>query len=122
MLDLERKRASFNIQELSHIIYGGKDKYDEFQNILSLCHNDPVMRYDPSFLGGSRADMMTTFATKILKFHSYYPLDSSNEVLKSHLFCHQAPLSLHGMMFLYTLKNLCDADQEKLFLEPALRG
>ena len=38
------------------------------------------------------------------------------------LFRSQVPLSLHLMMFITTLKNLCDDEQRKLFLEPTERG
>ena len=32
------------------------------------------------------------------------------------------PLSLHCLMFLKTLENLCDEEQRKLFYEPALKA
>jgi acyl-CoA oxidase len=65
---------------------------------------------------------MTYYAKRLLRFHDFYPLDGNNEVLKTNLFAHSMPLSLHGIMFLPTLHNLCDTEQQKLFLEPALRG
>lgn len=66
--------------------------------------------------------MMAYYAKRLLRFHEYYPLDGSNEEIKANIFMHPVPLSLHGLMFIPTLHNLCDAEQEKLFLEPALRG
>jgi acyl-CoA oxidase len=42
--------------------------------------------------------------------------------MKTNFFLYSMPLSLHAMMFLTTLRNLCDEDQEKIFLQPALRG
>jgi acyl-CoA oxidase len=42
--------------------------------------------------------------------------------MKLTLFTHATPLSLHGLMYLTILKNLCDEEQEKMFLEPSLRG
>lgn len=79
--------------------------------MLKVCSSDPDMRYDPTFLHQSRADMMTTAAKKALSFHKYYPLDGSNEVDKLTSFTHSTPLSLHGLMFLTTLRNLCDVEQ-----------
>jgi hypothetical protein len=122
MFDSERKKASFNLLHLSHFLYGGKEKFDKFQNKLSVMSNDPALKYDPTFLHQSRADMMNTYAQKTLRFHSYYPLDGSIEADKMNLFCHATPLSLHGLMFLQTLRNLCDKEQERTILEPALRG
>jgi acyl-CoA oxidase len=66
--------------------------------------------------------MMTAYAKKILRFHNFYPLDGSNEEIKSCIFTHAIPLSLHALMFIPTLHNLCNKEQEKLFLEPAIRG
>ncbi len=84
--------------------------------------NDPVIRFNPAMLHQSRADIMTDLAKKILKFHESYPLDGSNELFKSNLFAISTPFSLHGLMFIPTLRNLCDSEQEKLFLEPTIRG
>ena len=80
------------------------------------------MKFDPSVLHQSRADMMTAYAKKMIQFHSHFPLDGTNEDLKTSIFCHATPLSLHGLMFIKTLQNLCDEEQDKLFLQPALRG
>jgi hypothetical protein len=69
--------------------------------------------------------MMETMAKKLLRFHSYhhlFPLNGSSEVIKMHLMTYANPLSLHGLMFLTTLDNLCDEEQRKLFYEPAVRG
>lgn len=57
-----------------------------------------------------------------MRFHENFPLDGSNEILKMTLFTHAMPFSLHGIMFLNVLRSLCDPEQEKRFLEPALRG
>ncbi len=67
---------------------------------------------------------MERMAQKVYKFHEVnkLPLDGSNETLKTLLFNYQMPLSLHGIMFLKTLQNLCDDEQRKTFYEPALRG
>ncbi len=62
---------------------------------------------------------------KLLRIHSYndiFPLNGSSETIKPHFVTYQTPLSLHGMMFLTTLDNLCDEEQRKLFYEPALKG
>ena len=88
----------------------------------ALVAKDPDMKFDPSILHQSRSAQMTAYAKKLLKFHEYFPLDGSNEALKSALFLYNVPLSLHGIMFLITLRNLCDEEQERMFLEPALRG
>lgn len=54
MLEQERKKASFNKRDLSHLIYGGKEGLETFQKQQAIFDNDPVLRFDPSFLHRSR--------------------------------------------------------------------
>lgn len=68
---------------------------------------------------------MTHLAKKLVRLHSYpefSKLDGHQEGDKTLFFLYSMPLSLHGLMFITTLKNLCDPEQVSLFLEPALRG
>lgn len=60
--------------------------------------------------------MMNAFAKKAMRFHNFFPLDGTNEIAKSKIFCQAMPFSLHGVMFLNVLRNLCDSEQEKMFL------
>lgn len=116
MFESEKKKASFDQLLLSHIIYGGKENFDAFQNMSAVLSTDPTLKFDPTYLYQSRADMMTAYTKKMLKFHNYYPLDGTTEVDKLKFFTHATPLSIHSLMFLTTLRNLCDKEQEKLFL------
>lgn len=59
---------------------------------------------------------------RLHEFHDQFPLDGSVELFKVNAFVFATPFSLHGLMFLNTLANLCDEEQEKLFYQPALRG
>lgn len=84
-----------------------------------LLANDPVLRFDPSFHHQSRQEMIKRYAEKFMRFHEYhdrYPLDGSTEILKLSFLNFGIPLSLHGLMFLTTLRNLCTEEQVKLFL------
>jgi len=38
------------------------------------------------------------------------------EMEKNKLYVYALPLSLHAIMFLTTLQNLCDKEQEKMFI------
>lgn len=69
MFEAERKRATFDVNLMSHLIYGGKEKFDEFQKMQAFAANDPVIRFNPAILHQSRADMMTDVAKRTLKFH-----------------------------------------------------
>lgn len=122
MFQLELAKASFDKAVLSHLLHGGPERFHAFQQTLKLLQDDPQLAFDPSHLHQSRSDIMSYYAKRLMRFHDFYPLDGTNEELKSNLFAHTIPLSLHGLMFLPTLQNLCDAEQEKVFLEPALRG
>lgn len=59
---------------------------------------------------------MTDLAKKIMQLHEKYELTGELEILKKSIFNYSTPLSLHAIMFLTTLQNLCDKEQEKMFL------
>lgn len=64
-------------------------------------------------------------AQKLLRLHSYhrlFPAVGSMESTKLHFLTYATPLSLHTVMFLTTLDNLCDEEQRKRIYEPAVRG
>ena len=125
MLEEERKKASFNKKDLSLIIYDGQEGLDLFLKRQSIVDNDPVLRFNPAMLHQSREAMMDHMGKKVIRLsenHNYFPLDGSAETVKVVLLNYQMPLSLHALMLLTTLDNLCDEEQRKRFYEPALRG
>ena len=68
---------------------------------------------------------MEHMGKKILRLHAYhdvFPLNGTSEIDKILFLNFQAPLSLHGLMFLNTLDNLCDEEQVETIYKPALRG
>lgn len=54
MLDPERKKASFDKVNLSHLIYDGPQGLATYLHQQSIIDNDPVLNFDPSFLHQSR--------------------------------------------------------------------
>lgn len=65
---------------------------------------------------------MTIYAKKLLRYHELFPFEYYFKEREQLFFSEQMPLSLHFYMFLITLNNLCSEEQEKMFLQPALRG
>ena len=61
---------------------------------------------------------MTIYAKKVIRYTEIIPPGIHKFVEKSLHFPEQMPLGLHEAMFLPTLRNLCDEEQQKLFLEP----
>lgn len=111
MLQAERKKASFNPIYLSYLIYDSKEGYEQFLKKQAVIDSDPVLRFDPSILHQARQTTMEAMGKKVLRIHSYhniFPLDGSNEIDKIKFLTYQSPLSLHGLMFLKTLENLCN--------------
>ena len=81
MLDKERKKASFNKRDLSHVIYDSKEGFELFLKRQSVIDNDPVLKFDPSFLGQSREYMMDVMGKKLLRvteYHDLFPLDGTS--------------------------------------------
>ena len=81
MLDKERQKASFGKRDLSQVIYGGKEDFDLFLRRQSIVDNDPVLKFDPSFLHQSRHYMMEEMGKKVLRISEYqkeFPMDGSS--------------------------------------------
>lgn len=84
--------------------------------------DDPILRFDPLYMQAPRSEVMTIYAKKLLRYHELFPFDYYFKEREQLFFSEQMPLSLHFYMFLITLNNLCSEEQEKMFLQPALRG
>ena len=125
MLEDERQKATFNKKDLSLVIYDGKEGFDLYLKRRAIVDTDPVLKFDPSFLHQSRHDMMDVMGKKMLRlseYHNEFPLDGTAEVNKILFLNYQMPLTLHALMYLTTLDNLCDEEQRVRFYEPSLKG
>ena len=81
MLDKERQKASFSKKDLSLVIYDGQEGFDLFMKRQSIIDNDPVLKFDPSFLHQSREAMMEVMGKKVLRvseYHNLFPLDGTS--------------------------------------------
>lgn len=124
MFEEERKLGSFDKIELSRIIYGSAEAHQEFLRMQDIVDNDPILKFDPSIIQRSRAELINIYANKLIRYSELFP---QNDTLlmrsgKNLFFEEQFPLGLHDFMFLITLRNLCDEEQRKAILEPAERG
>lgn len=64
---------------------------------------------------------MAIYAKKLIRYTEIIPPNDNKTFEKSMVFPEQAPLSLHEVMFIPTLRNLCDEEQVETFLKPAER-
>lgn len=108
MFDKERKKATFDKQLLSCIIYDGKENYEDFMRRQKIIDEDPILRFDPSTLQRSRKEMMNIYAQKLIRYTELFPPSELTNGYKSLFFEEQIPLSLHDSMFKINLNNLCD--------------
>jgi len=69
MFEAEKKKASFNIRDLSEVIYGGKEGFEEYLKQQTIVDKDPVLKFDPSFHHQSRHHMMEIMSKKLLRLH-----------------------------------------------------
>lgn len=64
---------------------------------------------------------MLEHAKKLVRYHELFDFDYVMKMCESSMFAEQMPLSLHFIMFLITLNNLCTDKQSKKFYEKAIR-
>lgn len=120
MLDEERKKVSFDVNELSYVIYGSPEKLQNFLDTQKIISNDPILKYNPEYIQVSRKEIMEITAKKLVRMHEIFGLQPELKHMEVLFFNEQLPLTLHYGMFITTLRNLCTDKQKKMFLEPAL--
>lgn len=113
---------SFDLNELSCLIYGGPETLQKFLELQKIVSNDPVLKFNPEHIQVSRKEIMEVMAHKVVRYYELFGEGPEARKYKDFFFNEQAPLSLHYSMFMTTLRNLCTEKQRKMFLEPAERG
>jgi len=86
-----------------------------FMNQQKIAINDPILKSDPSLLDKPRIETIKAYTQKLLRIHEYtdmFKLDGTSELFKILSYTYHLPLSLHAVMFLNTLQNFCDEEQQ----------
>ncbi|XP_077462145.1 peroxisomal acyl-coenzyme A oxidase 1 isoform X2 [Stigmatopora argus] len=120
----ERQKATFDVENLTHILHGGPDKTKRRREIESMVLSDPDFKEeDPNFLSRSeRYDQaVKKSAQMILKLREYGIADPEE------IYCYKScvhpgrpdPFDLHLGMFLPTLLNQATSEQMDRFFMPA---
>lgn len=122
MLEEERKKVSFDTNELSYLVYGSANEFEQFLEMQRTVSNDPVLKFNPEYIQVSRKEIMENMARKLVRYHQLFELSPKMKNLEKTFFTEQMPLGLHYSMFILTLRNLCTDKQKKMFLEPALNA
>lgn len=122
MLEAARKQVSFDVNELSYIIYGGPDELQRFLEAQSTISNDPILKFNPELIQVSRKEIIENAARKLVRYHELFEVNPTMRMREKLFFTEQLPLGLHYSMFIMTLRNLCTDKQKKMFLEPAING
>ncbi|EGR29306.1 hypothetical protein IMG5_158840 [Ichthyophthirius multifiliis] len=117
----ELKNKSFDIEEMSNLIYEGKENLEQFKKYQETIANDPILRYDPQMLEISRKDHMKIYCQKTYRYHQLFNL-SDNPNNKYQMLVFDDPLqgSNHQTMFIPCLKQLASDEQQKKWLNDVL--
>ncbi|XP_077574218.1 peroxisomal acyl-coenzyme A oxidase 1 isoform X2 [Stigmatopora nigra] len=120
----ERQKATFDVEDLTHILHGGPEKTKRRREIESMVLSNPdFQEEDPNFLSRSeRYDQaVKKSAQMILKIREYGIADPEE------IYCYKScvhpgrpdPFDLHLGMFLPTLLNQATSEQMDRFFMPA---
>ncbi|KAK3085344.1 hypothetical protein FSP39_001824 [Pinctada imbricata] len=119
-LQEERDKASFNVTELTHIIYGGIEKTKKRKRLEKLLFSDPFFQeYQNVRAFGSRSEYYAASvkkSTKIFKLRRQHKwTDEEYETVLD--ICHDdLALTLHHTMFIPALERLATEDQKSKWL------
>ncbi|XP_043971391.1 peroxisomal acyl-coenzyme A oxidase 1 isoform X2 [Gambusia affinis] len=117
----ERQNATFDVEKLTYILDGGPEKTKRRRQIEELVFSDPDFNEDdPNFLSRSeRYDQaVRKSAQMVLKLREYGIADPEEiyhykSMVKGN---QQEPFGLHVVMFIPSLRRLCDPQQAKKWL------
>ncbi|XP_077574219.1 peroxisomal acyl-coenzyme A oxidase 1 isoform X3 [Stigmatopora nigra] len=117
----ERQKATFDVEDLTHILHGGPEKTKRRREIESMVLSNPdFQEEDPNFLSRSeRYDQaVKKSAQMILKIREYGIADPEEIYCYKRMFRghFQEALGLHYAMFIPTLYGQCDPEQCKKWL------
>ncbi|KAI7865503.1 acyl-CoA dehydrogenase/oxidase C-terminal [Spinellus fusiger] len=122
LLAAERAQASFNVNDLSELMYT-KEGLDNIGKIVDILESEPAFDKSERYYQGRPARITSTLwkekrMIELIKEHNW---SSSDTQLVNALYDQSTPFTLHTSMFLPTLKSQTTDEQKKLFLEPALK-
>nr|CAG8543188.1 12636_t:CDS:10 [Entrophospora candida] len=121
LLEQERSRATFNVQDLTLVIYGRRD-LERFDRILKILENDPDLdKSNIYFLGRTelfeRSLRTEKKLVKLSKENKWSPEEIQIAIFLIDL---AGPFGVHRSMFIPTLIGQGNEEQKKKFLHQAL--
>ncbi|KAI7855172.1 acyl-CoA dehydrogenase/oxidase [Circinella umbellata] len=122
LLAAERAKATFDVKELSKIMYT-EEYLHKMDKVLDVLENDPAFDKSDRY-HYSRPEKMAASLWKdkrLIELTKEHNWDQQDVDIANFLYDMSTPFTLHYQMFIPTLKNQTTDEQKKLFLEPALK-
>ncbi|KAI9259026.1 acyl-CoA dehydrogenase/oxidase C-terminal [Phascolomyces articulosus] len=122
LLQIERSKASFDVDALSKFTYG-EEFLKRKDKILKILEAEPAFEKTQRFFQGRHERLMHAYEKdkRTIELSEELGWTDEDRYIVNLLYDQPSPYSLHYTMFLPTLKNQCNDEQIKLFYERALR-
>lgn len=62
-LQSERLRATFPLEQMSHLLYGSPEAYEHFLHFQRVMESEPGLHYDPNYYNKSRQEQVSPTLT-----------------------------------------------------------
>jgi hypothetical protein len=117
-LQEEREKISFNLKELTTLIYGSKQEAETFLKAQEYMDNSPIHKHNPDDQNLSRIEKMQGYIKRFHDYHKHFNYNNIESILLGFAFFNEPVItSLHQVMFIPCLKNLATPKQyEKWYL------
>ncbi|XP_065192794.1 peroxisomal acyl-coenzyme A oxidase 1-like [Sycon ciliatum] len=116
LLQAERKKATFDVDELSHVLYGGEEQFQRRKKIENIIYDDPVLcRDDICFLSRPEEYKRGLQRSKrAVELHRELGLERGT--FESLIFWHAVddeslPIGLHLSMFSHVIRSQATEEQ-----------
>lgn len=123
----ERSKIDFNREELSHLIYGGKDKYEEHKKIAKAFATDPILKIDHKFFDLERDQQMAFNMRRVARMKGLHKttdfpqVDAYNIGTLADYSGSVSSLGLHHGMFEICIRYFGSDDQIKEYLDKTVK-
>lgn len=118
----ERKSLDFDREELSNIIYGGKEGYKTHKKIIKYFAEDPVLKIDHTFYDLPREKQLEINMKRAVRMNKlnettdFPAVDSTNIGIMADYSNSVGALGLHHSMFEFAIKNFGSEEQMKEYV------
>lgn len=109
----------YDVTELGAFFFEKREYYDLFQKATNIIRETPELKWSPADYNEGRRENYLKVLKQAIQFHQYFSMEEIDSVMLSFLaYNHALPLSIHGILFITTIKLFATDSQLREWMDP----